>query len=285
MDKNTILLMGLPGAGKTTFVIDECARGYLNGYHRLNLDKLMQDHKKYQYNQNLTTDETLEKIIKNYFGGTSYTPYIVDGLFLCNDDVIRFLKILKTVSKHKVEDVEIHYWEPDVEACLWNDQFRRDKDSSITIKNAVFERPDKKLIEQETGIAVRITQHLVVRKPLYQVYCDKNQIMLKNNRYLHSSTWCLGGTWGSYTGATGTISPESPPSSFETFDDIMEELCPDISFMRYKKIYNRCVSTDTSSENDYYDGSSESAYYICDMKELFDQLSELGLINEEDILK
>ena len=284
MDKNTILLMGLPASGKTTFAINECSRGYLNSYRRLDLDKLMQDYKKRRCNQNLTADEILEKIIKDYFSKT-YIPYIVDGLFLCNNDVINFLKILKIVFKHKIKDIEIHYWEPNVEACLWNDQFRRDKDSSITIKNAMFEKPDVKLIEQETGITIKIMQHQVIRKPLYQVYCDKNQIILNNDRYLHSDSWCLGGTWGNCWGDRGTISSESSPSSFEEFDNIIEKFCPDISFMRYKKIYNQCVSTGTSSENDYYGGSSNRAYYICDMKELFNQLLELKLISEKDILR
>ena len=279
--KKLIVTMGLPSSGKSFWATNECsATSFFDVLKRLDLDELIQKHKKYN---KCSDDKALEYVVKNYFDSTS-TNYIVDGLFLNNVDVISFLKIVKSTSA-KINSVEIHYWTPNVEACLWNDQFRREKDSKITIQNATFESPDVKLIKTETGFSIKAIQHTVVRKPLYKVYCDKNGINLTNDRYMRSSMWSLGGTWKSYTGSGGTISPDSPLTTFEEFDNIMEDICPDINFMKYKKLYNKCVDSDTYSENDYYGGSTETAYLQCDMQLLFKELLEMELINEEDILK
>ena len=247
----------------------------------MDLDDLIEKNKKYY---KFSDKKALEYIVRNYFVGNR-TPYIVDGLFLTNNDVINFLTIINQTVSPNIKNIEIHYWEPDVEACLWNDQFRREKDSRITIKNAIFEKPNAELITTETGLKVKTIQHTVIRKPLYKVYCDKNGINLTNDRYMRSSTWSLGGTWGSYTGSSGSISPDSPLTSFEEFDNIMEDICPEINFMKYKKLYNKCISSDSYSENDYYGGSTEEAYFQCDMQLLFKELLEMELINEEDILK
>jgi hypothetical protein len=52
-----------------------------------------------------------------------------------------------------------------------------------------------------------------------------------------------------------------------------------ITFLQYKKIYNNCVTTDTSSESDYYGGSTSSAFYQYEVEKLYNELSDLNLVN------
>lgn len=276
--KKVILAMGLPGSGKSTFANQLLNRENYK-YDILDLDLQIKKEKK--YHPNYDDDKILINILNRYFGSFSSKNFIIDGLLLNNNDII---KIIKMVSKIEEKcEYEIHFWKLDRESCLWNDKYRREKNSEITIKNAVLEKPNFELIKKETGFDVKIIEHEVQRKPLYKVFAEKNNLFLKDDRYFRSDSWSLGGTWGSYTGNKGRVSPGEPLTCFEDFDNLLEKICPNITFMQYKKIYNECVETDTYSEGDYYGGCVEYAYFKCDMSVLFKELLERGLIKEEDI--
>lgn len=108
----------------------------------------------------------------------------------------------------------------------------------------------------------------------------KEKYDLENNS-IKSSSWSMGGSWASYTGATGTIEPEPQPQNFNEFDELIEKIVPDISFMKYKKIYAACVRVESKSENDYYGGCEYYGYYECDLYRLYESLDEMGLLEEE----
>ena len=64
----------------------------------------------------------------------------------------------------------------------------------------------------------------------------------------------------------------------EKFDEILMDLCPNISFLQYKNIYNKCVKSTTTTSYEYYGNST--VYYIlyCTVKNLYDILMDMNLI-------
>ena len=59
---------------------------------------------------------------------------------------------------------------------------------------------------------------------------------------------------------------------------ILESICPAVSFIQYKNLYNTLVKYDTYSVGEYYGNSTNYAYKVIDLQELFDYLKERGLI-------
>jgi hypothetical protein len=99
---------------------------------------------------------------------------------------------------------------------------------------------------------------------------------------MKSDTWCLGGTTGSCWGPEKhTVSASTPPTSFKEFDDVLERVCPNITFLQYKRIYNHSVLSDTEHHSDYYGGSVEYGFYVCDLPKLYEMLVEMKLIKKE----
>jgi len=113
----------------------------------------------------------------------------------------------------------------------------------------------------------------------YEEFKEKYEI---SESYIKSSRWSMGGSWGSYTGSTGTIEPDPQPQNFTEFDELIEKIAPDISFMKYKKIYATCVNVQSTSESDYYGGREYFGYYECDLYRLYEILDEMGALKEED---
>lgn len=72
-------------------------------------------------------------------------------------------------------------------------------------------------------------------------------------------SWSGGGTSGNcwddhISEFSGDLEPE-----FNTLDEILAEICPNITFLKYKNIYSQIVKSDSRSEGDYY-GGSETIY-------------------------
>jgi hypothetical protein len=95
---------------------------------------------------------------------------------------------------------------------------------------------------------------------------------------LHSESWSLGGTWGSWDGRSGTVDAETP-LEFTEFDRLLEVVCPNISFLGYKKLKSQCCQLDSRVDSDYYGGSSTNVRHVCNLQELFDSLNEMNLIS------
>lgn len=125
-------------------------------------------------------------------------------------------------------------------------------------------------------VSTKLVNHEVIRKPDYLVFAFENGLDIKDERYLKSSTWSLGGMGHGWDGSSYTISAEEP-CEFTELDDMLEEICPTITYLHYKKMFSKCVTMDTQSSSDYY-SSTEEAFYKCDIKELYDILTEFGYI-------
>ena len=64
--------------------------------------------------------------------------------------------------------------------------------------------------------------------------------------------------------------------NFDEFDELIEKICPTITFLQYKKLYKNCVRMEERDNSDYY-SSTREAYWRCDLKELWNMLDEMGL--------
>ena len=93
-----------------------------------------------------------------------------------------------------------------------------------------------------------------------------------------SDSWRTGGTLCSYDGWTSEVEPEKQPQTFTEFDDLLEKLCPNISFLTYKKLYSACVTIEDDYENDYYGGRQYHSRYCCKLNLLYEMLKERGYV-------
>ncbi len=284
MSKTLHVTVGLPGSGKTSWAQEKCyasrGGGGWRSYSSPTVSHIDVDtYLKNSYYKAHYKDE-FEYISRNMSSG--YNEYIIDTFIASNDSLIN---LLKKVVVSGITHVDIHYWEPNVEACIWNDRGRREEDSTITIKNAKIEVPDIERIQKEldlTGkkVKVSLTKHKTEKKADWKVFyeevCKKHGHMDERG-WINGESWCMGGTWGNCWGDSGTVSGEAPPETFSALDGILEEVCPDISFLKYKKIWSQIVDTDEYGESDYYGGSTSHANYRFKVEGLYETLKEMGL--------
>lgn len=232
-----------------------------------------------------------------------YTDYIVDT-FVSNMEGIK--KIIKSFFPSTIDNITVHYWEPNIDACKINDENRRSLSSAISIENAELDIIPiggsdayiKELQEfanfESNGrippsapaykeIKVSLERHQTYPMPHWQRkfaqlgyhFSGKSEAEYT----IRSSSWCLGGSWGDCWGNSGSVGSEPQPE-FSEFDKILSKLSPEISFLKYKKIYGQCVSINTSSEGDHYGGQTENAWYEFKPKLLYDLLVEEGLLKD-----
>ena len=281
------VLVGLPGAGKTTFanqfkdtIVDEY--GYFRTNYKTkkyaNIVDFDEIYKKVGLKENGEINR--DKVTKMAFSRFKYDIIILDGLFITQKDVEWVLSIyldnLKFTENFTVEKIIVDSWIADKEACLWNDRGRRKVDSSRSIQLLEQEKINVKQIEARFGIKTKLELHSIARKPEYRIMVEENDIKsVKTDKYLDSSTWCLGGeAWG-WEGGKHYIDAEQP-CNFDEFDELLEKICPTIAFLQYKKLYANCVRIEERSNSDYYSNTRE-AFYRCDLEKLYDMLETMGI--------
>lgn len=274
MNEKIILMSGLPGSGKSTMaqkIMDEADERRRDG------KAIFKDCRLLDFDK-CRSEEEMEEYLDNawiYKGEL----YIVDGLFLTNEQRVKILNLvykrLKSFGIYNAE-VEIYEWNEDRDACVSNDSGRRAKSSATSIRNLPFEPSDVEVIEaglifQPYDISIK---HLTVK-----AYSTKEKVMSRGNWHkekgkLVSNSWCGGGTWGDCWGHAGAVAGETPVE-FTQLDSLLEELHPDITFLQYKQLLSRCVTTDEYYEHDYYGGSTSNYRYVCDLEKLGEYLEEL----------
>jgi len=197
----------------------------------------------------------------------------LDGLFLTLENA----KEVVSSVKDRVKKVVIHYWNPNIEDCKWNDAGRRKLNSSITIENAKIDSIDeiKKIKDSFNNIEFLFKIHSVEKKPEWKHFSDVNDLYCDENGIVKGESWSLGGSWSDCWGNQGTVSPGSRPDGMAELDTLLEKVAPNISFLQYKRITNECVSINDFSEGDYYGGSVYYNQYVLDIKNLFYILKEL----------
>lgn len=194
---------------------------------------------------------------------------LLDTLLLSNYSVIYSINILKDNFENIDNiDIEIHYWNLDRESCLYNDKGRRDKNSELTIKNAVLEELNIESIKKATSLEkIHLFTHDVKRKSKLQLALDLlldkvveevyDEYDEKNKKYLYSDKWLVRGTERCYVGSDWEseyryLEGEEALTEFEQFDKMLEQLCPSLPFIEYKRLMKIAVDIEEFDENDYY---------------------------------
>jgi len=267
--KKITLLWGLPGSGKTTYAGEACPPRTRESYV-VDVDSMMRHYKGSKL-VDAVGSEVLQRC--HYFN-----HIIVDGLITLNAQATDVMMGIQTHPYNKYELIfEIVWWGEDRESCKWNDRGRRKLDSAITIDNAPFEVPSQELALAFNIPESRIVRKKVERKPAWKVWAQEHGFGKEEK--MKGSGWSLGGTSGScWSDEKSHVSAEPQPASFKEFDELLTEICPNISFLAYKKLYNETVTTETSGEGDYYGGYVEHACYVCDVKKLYDMLVEMNVV-------
>ena len=259
------ILIGLPGSGKT-FFSKELAMKSMAKTEIIDCDKM----RNIAYRRNY-----LDEVFSEVSICASYKmkrDAIIDGLFLTNKERIELVNKLSFFKKDY--DFILHVWNEDRETCMKNDAGRRKLDNKMTIKTIPYEAVDLELIKNTTGVTNITTQeHRVILKPDWKLFIDNSKYanLVKNDR-LYSCEWSLGGGCEEF----GFLSAEPQPLDFEEFDDLIEKICPEISYLRYKKIYRACVTVETRDTHEYYVGPVSYACYVCDMEKLYTMLKSFG---------
>ena len=271
--KKITVTWGLPGSGKTTFCTNAKPYRYDDSFSMLCHDD------PYYKNNN-------DKFIREINSRCEYGKFnfYVDTLVTTNEG---FVNLFKNIKVGNLQELEIRYFIPNIETCLWNDRYRRPVSSEITIKNMVVEQPNiskiKELCPKLKDIKMTVVSQESVRKENWVMFADKYKIQ-HTDGIVKSYSWSLGGTYGNcWNDSIGTVSPGEPLSDFENFDEILLEICPNLGVLQYKKIRNKCVSIMTKIEGDYYGGSTTDAWYQFNVQTLYNELYEMDLITNEQL--
>ena len=262
-----IILYGLPASGKTTYA--KSIENNRNKIYRLDCDAIARNStaKEHGFEKALK-----EQIICDCRYGRDKT-YILDGLFTTNEDLSKIISIIKDVLKEDFE-ILVHYWDEDREACIWNDSGRRTLNSKVSIENLPYEKPNFSELEKKFGIKIKWEYDVTVKKPLYEKVANENGFSLEKGKYLYSDRWCIGGNVCDCWGGTFSVCGDEPVY-FEQLDDFLKKIKPDLNFLDYNKIKNKCVSVESEKEYDYYGGCLYYNRYICDVEQMLEMLEEL----------
>lgn len=243
------ILMAKPASGKTFYAETKELKESMTV--SINLDR-----------GNLSDRSICNKIKKL----SRFSTFILDGLFLSNDEVEQLVDSLK--AAFPVAQIKIIYWEPNVEQCVKNDNWRvanglRNKSAEATIRHCELDDPRKskklkKLVETR------------------QVWTPKEAQLwafsISHDGILRSSSWCLGGQGRNYNRDTFGITGESP-REFEELDNLLLDLYPNISFLEYKQVLKLTEVVEFDS-NDYY-SQTTSARWEISLVELYNKVKEL----------
>ena len=277
------ILMGLPGSGKSTWRIKNTP-SINNRFYGRHSSFCCDD---YLWNENCTYNygryKTIPDIIKRNLSIDNDSEFVcIDGLFTTNAQIQEVIDVVHTcLPKFRNDEdyvIVIHHWKEDREACLHNDKYRRELSSATSIKNLLLEDP--KDYKFDSVLRIKIVYHDVVRKTLYEGVFEPLSLYNGLNGELTSNTWTTGGTWGDCWGGKGECDPDPQPE-FEEFDRLIERVAPNITFMKYKRLYSECVEILNDYECDYYGGRRTTARYRCDLKKLYDMMEEMNLIEAE----
>lgn len=286
--KKIIVMMGLPGAGKTTLA-KEIQQRDKRKTHIWDLDRFIRsqyDLKNYSVVDELNfSTRFLKEFQKQFIYNNNIHVHILDGLFLNNNGCERLIKELSIIEVLKPNvTIEFCYFEPDKEACLWNDMARgRNKKAMVTINNAVVERPDVSILEKLTDAKISVVDYQTTRAADKEVYYQsfKDEFDIYKDKF-HGDAWSKGGNWCDCWGNDSPCSeeddPEFSPENFPELRMLLNCIIPNIDLELELELFNSTVQYDEYDESDYYGGTQCFKRFECDIRKLYDLLDEREML-------
>jgi hypothetical protein len=277
MPKNITILYGLPGSGKTFYTKRLNDPWY---YTIVHMDDYIVDGK---YKSITEVLSGLKGSIKKYL--------VIDSLITTQkklEEIIKETHDFFENSGGARYDLKIVYWNENRDACRENIKRRADgRNVSVTIDNIPFEEVDEDRIrkfvyDMDRNVQLSFKHRNVFTNGNWDLYFQPlidNSWGEENNKYYYSEYWSRGGTWGNCWGGKGDIKPDEQPE-FNTFDNLLEYVCPNISYIQYKNIFKECVEIDEYKESDYYGGTEYKSRYKFDVRKCYEILLERNLIEE-----
>lgn len=254
--------VGLPASGKSTWAISQKD----NNTKIIDVDKMR---------KNGIVDFNDEFCSIRYYRNIS--RIIVDGLFLDLSSVVSFVE--EHLSDFDYDKIILHCWKEDRKQCLINDEGRRNVSSADTINFAEYHMPTTEDVKKAFGEKGSYQIHYVYIMSDFDHFLRSNNLKyVTKDNILYSDSWAISGyTEGYDHNQRYPITPSEPIENFEEFDSLLEKICPEISFLVYKKLMKECVSMVEHEENDYY---SRITYvrWECDLKKLYELLKEMEKI-------
>ena len=285
---NIEILVGLPGSGKTYYAthLNACTSKNLF-VHRVDFDEY------YPVHPGIKTLLKKHGAYNEVFYFNEKSLLVFDGLFTTRDAQERIVDewISQVFAKEDQEktcksNIKFIYFKLNREACLKNDSYRdKERSARITIKQMPLDKPDIEWFKNKYKDE-RFTFEIEEREVYAMNNYDGIFKPLRNSYWsgklgydvMTSDSWRTGGTLCSYDGWTSEVEPEKQPQTFTEFDDLLEKLCPNISFLTYKKLYSACVTIEDDYENDYYGGRQYYSRYCCKVNLLYEMLKERGYV-------
>lgn len=269
--KEIHIMMGLPGSGKTYYIrhhlIDETK--YIN----IDLD-IFTSCDKYERLKRWLTKEY------NHL----YSA-VIDGRCFTKPDLNNIIKCFIGVNCCEGSKIIIHHWIENRELCEENYSKRDDLEFNsnsismihVSAYHQITEMDVKKILN-DNGLLneVKVIYHIVPKISELDKILNRYS---NDSSYIQSESWSTGGTCSNWMGHTSVIAPDPVPE-FWMFDNLMLEICPNITFLQYKKLYKECVIIENYSENDYYGGYESFSYYRCDKEHLKELIEEMKFIKE-----
>ena len=271
--KTLHITVGLPASGKTTWALAEQAKDkYSQKQAVIHLDNWLNRDEFNSY-----TDFVKSTLFRQYRKETT----IIDGLFLTVENVDSLLTAMNNQDM-SFDRVVIHKWDVDRETCIWNDLYRREKGSGITISNAnldTFNREELKVLQNKfNGATFSKVKHLVEKKAPCQVFADKYDIIPNEDGYISGQTRSGGGTWNDCWDNGGRIEEECAPQYMDELYDILHKIDKTIDDELYYKIFEYVAWEDDEYEDDYYGGRDKRVWDKFSVEGLYNYLVELEII-------
>jgi hypothetical protein len=99
--------------------------------------------------------------------------------------------------------------------------------------------------------------------------------------------WSTGGQGGGSCYDTGeskyySTQGEATPAHFAELDKLLLDLCPDMTFLRYRDLYSEVVVESTHRERDYYGNYTDYAIRTVNLRKLYDYLVSNDLLKEKE---